>query len=416
MTSSGQSGYEKDTEIKKIHNLPVPASTSSNPLATPFIVLVYNEPEDQAFKINELVEFVGIVSRFIPETPVATSPTLEDVIMNPFVEEESNSIPESLVPRFHAISWRTIDPYQHPTSTSLPFSKTASTTSVSTTSHFSIPQLRTDLLNLLSRYTGGDALSAEYLLFTSGLSLGSFSLNLVAPEKESMLKDFPEKIEKILSMLVTRSHMFGMTIDNLNDGDIIPYKDYDRNRIVSGLFQLPRNTHLIIDETKLKEGQLHSQGIRSLQAFKDLVLFQKVEYDFQYHPVEIQTDIQLLILSSGINSLVPGFSQVPMCPTSSIPNSFDIDEYLLDRLRLYICTAMNGSLQASSESVTKAIEDDFVLSRQNDPNTPQEIFHYWLTLTRLLTLSFGETQISLETWKYMKQMESNRLARQPKKQ
>lgn len=50
-------------------------------------------------------------------------------------------------------------------------------------------------------------------------------------------------------------------------------------------------THLILDETLLTTGQLNNNGCLNLQALTNVLTWQKVKYDFQYHVVEIPCDL-----------------------------------------------------------------------------------------------------------------------------
>ena len=50
-------------------------------------------------------------------------------------------------------------------------------------------------------------------------------------------------------------------------------------------------THLILDETLLSAGQLNNTGCLNLQALTNILTWQKVKYDFQYHVVEISCDL-----------------------------------------------------------------------------------------------------------------------------
>lgn len=78
-----------------------------------------------------------------------------------------------------------------------------------------------------------------------------------------------------------------------------PFKDYKSNRLMSGNLQLPDRTHLIIDETALRTGQLDSTGVLNVRAINDIINWQKLEYDFTFHKQEFPTDYPVLVLSEG---------------------------------------------------------------------------------------------------------------------
>ena len=51
----------------------------------------------------------------------------------------------------------------------------------------------------------------------------------------------------------------------------VPKKDYEANRLETGLLQLSPNTHLILDETVMQNGQLDAEGVRNLTALGNLI-------------------------------------------------------------------------------------------------------------------------------------------------
>ena len=61
-----------------------------------------------------------------------------------------------------------------------------------------------------------------------------------------------------------KSHLFPMTLENMNGLDLIPSKDYEENRLKPGILQLSERTHLVIDETLLQPGKLEEKGPDSI--------------------------------------------------------------------------------------------------------------------------------------------------------
>lgn len=50
-------------------------------------------------------------------------------------------------------------------------------------------------------------------------------------------------------------------------------------------------THLVVDETVLTPGQLNEQGVKNLTALGNLIQWQKLHYDFQYHTSEFECNV-----------------------------------------------------------------------------------------------------------------------------
>lgn len=134
-----------------------------------------------------------------------------------------------------------------------------------------------------------------------------------------------------------------MSLQNMNQIRLVPKKDYVANRLVSGALQLAKNTSLYLDETQLEQGQLDTTGgssrrpqevdsedsnaaifpvlvtelgwicysvvfvaagVGNVTALGNLISWQKVDYDFNYHQMEFPCNINVLIASEG-RSLLP---------------------------------------------------------------------------------------------------------------
>ena len=57
-----------------------------------------------------------------------------------------------------------------------------------------------------------------------------------------------------------QSHFFPLTEKNLNQTVFTPTKDYNENRLKTGMLQLSDNTHIVLDETIMEAGQLDVTG------------------------------------------------------------------------------------------------------------------------------------------------------------
>ena len=79
-------------------------------------------------------------------------------------------------------------------------------------------------------------------------------------------------------------------------------------------------------------------------------------------------------------------------------------------LRNYL-SFIKFNLDYSIENVKDFIEQDFINERKLSSSVTPETFEKWLTLARLMTLSFGEKNLTKEIWLRMKEMEKERLKR-----
>ena len=101
--------------------------------------------------------------------------------------------------------------------------------------------------------------------------LGKFALNI--SNWPASLKNSDNKLEnenvasysntffRHLKELILNSHLFHLTVNSLNKSNLIPNKDYNNDKLISSMLQLPELFQLIIDETGLNTGELNQKGI-----------------------------------------------------------------------------------------------------------------------------------------------------------
>lgn len=74
-------------------------------------------------------------------------------------------------------------------------------------------------------------------------------------------------------------HSFSMTLENLNKLSFIPTKNYETERLDTGILQLSDGTHLILDESAMKPGSLDANGVKHVQViFCNSVIFKLKAY------------------------------------------------------------------------------------------------------------------------------------------
>lgn len=81
-------------------------------------------------------------------------------------------------------------------------------------------------------------------------------------------------------------------------------KDYETNKLVSGLLQLAPHTHLVLDETHMQQGKLETNGVMGIQNIAHLINHQQIKCNFQYYDIDYNVDIPVLALSEG-RSMLP---------------------------------------------------------------------------------------------------------------
>ncbi|KAM3834292.1 mini-chromosome maintenance complex-binding protein isoform 2-T2 [Vipera latastei] len=390
------------------------------------LVKIYENGD--SFKVNDILEVYGILSvdpvlnmLNNEERENSSSPVESMDCMDTVEEQRVHSPPASLVPRIHVILAQKL---QH-INPLLPACLNEEESKSFVSSFMSeLSPVRAELLGFLTHAFLGDSLAAEYVILhlistvyarRDVLPLGKFALNLSGCPRNSV---FTEHVYRIIQQLVPASYRLQMTIENMNSLTFNPHKDYTANRLVSGILQLANSTSFVIDETLLQQGQLDTKGVHNVKALGHLITWQKVDYDFSYHQMEFPCNINVLITSEG-RSLLPSDCQVHLQPELIPPNMEEhmnslltaVLPSILNKFRIYLSLLRLLDYSISDE-VTKAVEDDFVEMRKNDPESiTADDLHRTLLVARFLSLSAGQTTLSRERWLRAKQLEALRKAR-----
>jgi hypothetical protein len=128
---------------------------------------------------------------------------------------------------------------------------------------------RQSLLSLFESIFPNDPLVCEYLLLhlisrtyvrQPSSAYGKLSLNIshLSPEQFNAL-------EQILQTILPLYSSLSITVNTLNTMQLMPNKnvtkdDENESRLMQTPLQLPFNSHLLIDETKMECGQLTTLG------------------------------------------------------------------------------------------------------------------------------------------------------------
>ncbi|OWM69883.1 mini-chromosome maintenance complex-binding protein [Punica granatum] len=366
------------------------------------LVKIYDS-SDSDLKLNDVFEFIGV---FTFDYDHQVNMAEKDELADDFCEDASAQFPTNKVPRLHCLVHRklAIQDFLH------------SSPSMELTPDL-VKNAREGLLGHLSSVLGNDGLAAHFLLLhllskvharVDSLAVGKFSLNLTCFSKESA-SIFVSQLSLAIKDLLPFTQSIPLTVENLNAASLAPRKDYETNRLITGVMQVPDNSHLIIDETQLNVGTLNSVGIDNARVLKDLIELQKVVYDFKYYKMEVAADIQMLILSEGKSNILPADTVVPFRP-SSVASNQAVPKEALEAWRWYL-----ASLRALPHSIDpemqKVVENDLVAARQSNRSLGSQEFSRLLTMGRLMSLSYGETSLSLENWQMVKELERLRLER-----
>ncbi|KAL4325514.1 hypothetical protein GQ457_11G010060 [Hibiscus cannabinus] len=368
----------------------------------PCLVKIYDSPESD-LKLNDVFEFIGVLTF---DSELAVEKDDNDELSNSFCDDALVHLPPNKVPRLHCLVHWKLAVHDF-----LPGSP------IMEPKPHLVKEIREALFRHLTTVLGNDGVAAHFMLLhllskvhtrVDDVAVGKLSLNLTGLSKESV-SVFGTRLSQTFKNLLPFTNCMPLTLEYLNTASLAPKKDYQTNRLIPGVLQLPEGSHLMVDETQLESGSLNSIGIENTKLLKNLIEFQKVEYDFQYYKVEMAADVRLLIFSEGKSNIVPADVIVPFQPSSLESSEIPVVE-ALEAWRWYLATVRSLPHSIGSE-MQKVVEDDLVAARQADRSLGSRDFSRWLTMARLISSSFGESSLSMEHWEMVKELERLRKER-----
>ncbi|TQD98635.1 hypothetical protein C1H46_015883 [Malus baccata] len=367
----------------------------------PCLIKIYDCLESD-LKLNEVFEFVGV---FTFDSEFKEDKDESDDFTNGFSEDVLVHLPPNKVPRLHCFIHRKLAVHDF-----LPCSPT------NEPKPNLVKEIRESLLRHLTAVLGNDGIAANFMLlhllsmvYSRGgtVAVGKLSLNLTCLSRESA-PVFGTQLGLALKNLLPFTQCISLTVDYLNTASLAPRKDYETSRLITGALQLAEGSHVIFDETRLEAGILNSVGVENARLLKTLIELQKVEYDFKFYKLDMPADIQMLVLSEGKSNILPADVVLPFHPSSVA--SAEVTAEALEAWRWYLATLRSLPHSIDSE-LQKVIENDLVAARQEDRTLGTQDFSRLLTMGRLMSMSFGETSLSLEHWQMVKELERLRRER-----
>ena len=292
-------------------------------------VKVYDCGRDSGLKLNDVIEVVGVLD--VGEDAEAVSDEAGSSMKAAGVEssvelnENSFSLPAFVAPRIHALcvrQMRHVNPLVDAGVSVKPSSESAETAAQAVEHQQFCERMRRELHAVLSLCLFGDELAAEYLICclisrihsrNEMMTLGSLPIGFsnVPCRSQPQLKEYMKILYQLLSSLVTHSVYLPMSLERLNARSFLPKKDMASNKLVSGQLQLAPETLLFVDETALDAGKLEQCGLQNLKALGELMKWQQLTYDFEYHTMQVDTDMKIMVFSEG-KSLLPLNFRIPL--------------------------------------------------------------------------------------------------------
>ncbi|KAG2216977.1 hypothetical protein INT45_011883 [Circinella minor] len=389
-------------------------------------VKFYGSADDNSVKVGQLIEVIGILSHPQKiENSVVSEASSSSTTTIPLDEYSLPTTSYTNVPIIHAITHRVLERVD-----SVPFS--------SSELKDILPQaydIREKLIGYISSAFGGDKLVAEYILLlllsrvtgkVSGLKIGQFALNVVnfpvikpdndiTPSSNNKLqpKNIASKLVfELIEKLVYHCVGIPLSIDLLNNTRFMPKSENEN--LQAGLLQLTDGTTVILDETGITEGTLADLGVRNVQVIQDLVTQQSLTYIFPYSNYVFDTDYSILCLSEG-KSILPNDCVIPLQSTFATDELPQLDEQLLELFRLYIQSTKYNEYSIDpkvSDDITESFVQERKAAQENKSKLPtQEDLMRWMSMARLVALSYGEEKLTKEMYDHARNMDMERTRR-----
>ncbi|KAI8326543.1 hypothetical protein GQ54DRAFT_1904 [Martensiomyces pterosporus] len=297
------------------------------------------------------------------------------------------------------------------------------------------------LLAHLTPVLGGDNLAAHYLLLhllsntvnVQGSKVGKLSLNLIGfpsglqSEKAhasgfSLTNPSTRRVGDALAQFVPRCVELPFDLKLLNSSSFVP--NAESGDLKAGVLQLARGTEVVCDETSLHEGTLDEKGVRNLHALQTAILDQVVAYQYPFQPIEMDTNLRVLVLSSGKSILqndcdlylsdaaVALFADVQQGGGAEVK---PLDPMHTEQIRQYL--ELVRELEFSiPKDVSDAISEEYAESRKSahacgSKMMTQAELALAITVARLVSISKGESELSLDSWREAGALEKKRSER-----
>ncbi|KAJ3145714.1 hypothetical protein HDU89_006949 [Geranomyces variabilis] len=383
--------------------LPVPSS----PHAVGALVKTYGA--DPSFRLNDVIDVVGVIER----APASTETTDEDPMT-----DVAETAAFAAVPRIHALFYKR-----------LAGPELDNVAGLVSEGDVDMGAWRAEVVSLLTEHLAGDALAAEYLLLhmlskidhrsADDTAIGYLPLNI---SNSPVDPAFSSSLYALLSSILPRTHRLQLTLEHLNTrARIAPAQATADSPTDIGLhageLQLAPGTLVLIDEAGLRDGTLNERGVRNVQHLATAIRGARLPCLIPYGEISQDIDLRFLVLSQGkcmfgIDCIVP---LVPSAQLSSSPppSLAEVDAALLARARALLATAQHAPYSIPQEMVD-VIGADYSAQRAAAPikgAVDMGDLSRRLEVAKLLCRSLGKRELGREEWEWAGRLEEERRVR-----
>ncbi|KDN37741.1 hypothetical protein K437DRAFT_296498 [Tilletiaria anomala UBC 951] len=358
------------------------------------LLKIYDASISETMGVTDVVEVVGVLS----SSPFPTS----EWQSSGAASSASVSNTESLLPCLHVI-------YSHSiTFDTLPPSLRVD---VSATPELILAEQqekeREALVAYLQAACQGDELVAEFLLLAltarvrstrAGVAVGSLSLNIC---DASAAPELMNSLASVLGLLCPSVVSQSLALCELNDTSKQLFPSSDGENLKAGRLQLPKGSVLLIDESKMGEGELKDTGVRNVRALNSVIANRKLPYAFPYSEFEFDSDLNVIVVSQG-KSFLSLDVYVPIQATAHIDVQVaEPSAASLHAWRRLILESRRSELTVSQE-MADLIQKEFVAARKGAMGAKalgQEDLLRRMAIARLYALSHGKADLNMGMWR-----------------
>lgn len=319
-----------------------------------------------------------------------------------------------------------------------------------------ISKIRKEVLHTITKALNGDRLTANYIFLhmissvpmnrhIAGVVLGYFVLNITGcPESKEDDKDsFAAGVARLYQYFLPKVHLCSLSREIMNNKRWVPVKNHETDDLSYGRLQNTSNTYLLVNETALSDGKLERNGVPNLRALSTLVSEQRIEFDFVYHSVSFNTSMPTIIMSHG-KSIVNCDAMIQLkqekavgevselldtlCSISNVstigPAFIDglfanVNPHKLQLWRKYmlLCRQINEKGLVMEKACSELAQRCFVAARskKEEPAFTENDFHYQLNIVRAITMSYGESTMTIPRYNEMRVLEEDRIDNLPQR-
>ncbi|WIA16854.1 hypothetical protein OEZ85_013787 [Tetradesmus obliquus] len=325
-----------------------------------------------------------------------------------------------------------------------------------------LPLLRQRALALLAAPLAGDVLAAEYLLLAAlgsvmnrgeaGEAMGLLPLNLTHVPSSGAGSKAPGLVPGLaaaLRSLLPHVTLMPLDVPALNNKRWYPQQHAASGRLFRGCLQLTAGTLLLLDETALGPGQLGDAGVKNLQALRQVLTQQQLPCGCQVYTHNLSVNQPAVVLSSTRSVLRDSLAlSLPLQPQRPVlvkpgqtgqtgqTGSFDqagapaavVDWAAADvagpeavaaaaaampelaAVREYLAAA-RGLECRMDQAAAEGCVTRFRAMQQANPGIGMEDLNLIITVSKLLSVSLGHEQFSIDSWERAMQLEQLRKQR-----